>query len=222
MKKSVFARALVAGVLLLSLPTAAYAAEGDDDDYTPGVGDSFTLVGSEVAGVCEDDVPWIDYSVVLTDPDNQVTERTASLVMSNGSQSATFVLGELGDDGTLSGRMLWPGASVAADGTPTGWPGWAFVDGQWVETDGNYAWTRGDISAVIHVNPQVSVSLSYPPGNPYCTAGPEVTGEPAGVGSEVELAATGGDFNALPFVLGGGAVLLVGAGLLVYSRRRAH
>ncbi|RZI93743.1 MAG: LPXTG cell wall anchor domain-containing protein, partial [Microbacterium sp.] len=42
----------------------------------------------------------------------------------------------------------------------------------------------------------------------------------ADVGSEVELAATGGDFNALPFVLGGGAVLLTGAGLMVFARRR--
>lgn len=219
MKKSVFARALIAGVLLLSLPTAAHAAD-ESDDYTPGVGDSYTLVGSEVAGICENDVPWITYSVVLTDPENQVTDRTASLVLSNGSQSATFTLGDLGDDGTLSGRMLWPGASVGSDGTPTGWPGWAFVDGAWVETDGNYAWTRGSISAQIVVNPEVSVSLRYPPSDPYCHAGPEITGEPADVGSEVELAATGGDFNALPFVLGGGAVLLTGAGLMVFARRR--
>lgn len=220
MKKSVFARALVAGILLLSLPTAAQAANGDEDDYTPGVDDSFTLVGSEVVGVCEGDVPWIDYSVVLTDPENLVTSRTAKLVLSNGSQSETFVLGELGADGTLSGRMLWPGASVAADGSPTGWPGWAFVDGRWVETNDNYAWTRGTISAEIQVNPQVAVSLSYPPSNPYCHAGPDITGEPADVGSEVELAVTGSDFNALPFVLGGGAVLLIGAGLLVAGRRR--
>ncbi len=221
MKKSVFARALVAGILLLSLPTAAQAAT-EDDDYTPGVDGSYTLVGSEVVGVCENDVPWIDYSVVLTDPENRVTSRTAKLVLSNGSQSATFVLGELGADGTLSGRMLWPGASIASDGSPTGWPGWAFVDGQWVETDTNYAWTRGPISAEIRVNPQVAVSLTYPPSSPYCHTGPQITGQPAGVDSEAALAATGSDFNALPFVLGGGVILLVGAGLLVYSRRRAH
>jgi len=221
MKKSVFARAVIAGILLLSLPTAAHAAV-DEDDYTPGVDDSFTLVGSEVVGVCENDVPWIDYSVFLTDPENRVTSRTATLTLTNGSQTASFVLGDLGDDGTLTGRMLWPGASVASDGTPTGWPGWASVDGQWVETDANFAWTRGTITAVIAVNPEVSTTISYPPSSPYCHAGPDITGIPAAVDSEFELAATGSDFNALPFVFGGGAVLLVGAGLLVYGRRRAH
>lgn len=220
MKKSVFARALVAGVLLLSLPTAAHAAT-EDDGYTPGVDDSVTLAGSEAVAVCDNDVPWIEYSVVLTDENNTSTGHTARLVLSNGSQSTTITLGALDDDGTLSGRILWPGASIAADGTPTGWPGWAYVDGAWVETNDNFAWTRGDISASIVVNPEMPVALSYPPSNPYCTAGPSITGEPAAVGDEVVLAETGSTFNALPFVLGGGAVLLVGAGLFAFSRRRS-
>lgn len=219
MKKSVFARALIAGILLLSLPTAAHAAT-EDDGYTPGVDGSFTLAGSEVAGVCENDVPWIEYSVVLTDTNNKATSHTARLVLSNGSQSTTIQLGALDADGTLEGRILWPGASIAADGSPTGWPGWAFVDGAWVETTDNFAWTRGDISAKVVVNPEVAVALSYPPSNPYCSARPPVTGETADVGDEVVLAVTGGDFDALPFVVGGGAVLLVGAGLLAFSRRR--
>lgn len=220
MKKSVFARALVAGLLLASLPAAAQAAT--DDDYTSGVDETATLAGSQVAGVCDNDVPWIDYSVVLTDPDGDSTSHSATLVLSNGSKSTTIALGTLGDDGTLSGRVLWPGASVGSDGSPTGWPGWAFVDGSWVETDSNFAWTRGDISARIDVNPSLDVALSYPPSNPYCSARPAVTGDPADVGDEVELAETGSTFDALPFLFGGGAVLLVGAGLFVYSRRRAH
>ncbi len=221
MKKSVFAHALVAGVLLLSLPTAAQAAT-EDDGYTPGVDDSMTLAGSEVAGVCDNDVPWIEYSVFLTDSNNESAGQTARLVLSNGSQSKTITLGTLGDDGTLEGRILWPGASIAADGSPTGWPGWAFVDGAWVETDDNYAWTRGDISATIEVNPELDVALSYPPSNPYCSTRPPVTGEAADVGGDSALPDTGGTFDALPFVFGGAAVLLAGAGLLVYSRRRAH
>lgn len=180
-KKSVFARALVAGALLAAMPMAAHAADGD---YTPGVGGSATLVGSELSGTCNGTVPTIAYSVVLTDPDNQVTERDAHLVLSNGSQSTTLALGTLGDDGKLSGSVAWPDAE----------------------------WTHRDISATVVVNPEVSVALSYP--------GDCVTGSPAGVGDEVTLAVTGGEFDALPFVLGGAAVLAAGAGLLVVSRRR--
>lgn len=220
MKKSVFARAIIAGVLLLSLPTAAHAAT-EDDGYTPGVDGSFTLAGSEVAGVCDGDVPWIDYSVTLTDTDNQVTSHTARLVLSNGSQSTTVQLGTLDADGKLSGRILWPGASIAADGTPTGYPGWAFVDGAWVETTDNFAWTRGDIDAKVVVNPEVEVALSYPPSNPGCSTSPaNVTGEPAGVDSESTLAVTGSNFDATPYVIGGSAVVLAGAALFAFSRRR--
>ena len=182
MKKSVFARAIVAGALLAAMPVAAHAAEGD---YTPGVGGSATLVGSDVSGFCDGATPSIAYSVVLTDPDNQITERDAHLVLSNGSESTTITLGTLGDDGKLAGSIAWP----------------------------TEEWTHGDVSATVVVNPEVSVPLSYPSD---C----DVTGTASG--GEGALAVTGSDFAALPFVVGGGAVLLAGAGLLVYSRRRAH
>lgn len=216
MKKSVFARAVIAGVLLLSLPTAAHAASGDD--YTPGVDESYTLAGSTVAAVCENNVPWITYSVVMTDPKNEATTNSASLVLSNGSKSTTLALGQLDSNGKLSGSVLWPGASVDGSGDAAGWPGWKNVDGSWTETSGNFAWTRGNISATVVVNPQLSVALSYPTSGVGCAP---VTGEAAGVGDDVTLAVTGGDFEALPWLAGGAAILLVGAGLLAYSRRRA-
>ena len=53
--------------------------------------------------------------------------RTVRLVLTNGSKTDRVALGELVDE-RLSGRVLWPGASVDAAGQPTGWPGWAFVD----------------------------------------------------------------------------------------------
>lgn len=216
MKKTVFACALAAGLLLLSAPAGAYAAT-EDDGYGPGVDDELTLAGSEVSAYCEDDVPWIEYSVVLTDPAGISTGDSARIVMTGSGQSTTIELGELGEDGTLSGRVLWPGASIAADGTPTGWPGWAFVDGEWVETDDNFAWTRGSISTVVEVNPEIPVAISYPPSSPYCTAGPGFDGDVAGE----ELPSTGSTFDALPLVVGGGLVVVAGAALFAYSRRRA-
>ncbi|WP_141894473.1 cell wall protein [Microbacterium kyungheense] len=188
-----------------------------DDGYTPNQHQAPTLAGSTAVGECDGDVPWISYSVELTDPDNQSTGHTARLVITNGTESETIVLGEL-VNGTLSGRVLWPGASVDENGNPTGWPGWAFVNGEWVETDGNFRWTRGDISATIEVNPEVAVPLSYPPSTPQCATNPHNPGEPATAG----LPATGLSASTLPIAVTGGALAVLGVVLLFVMRRRGR
>ncbi len=184
-----------------------------------------SLAGTLAAGVCEADAPWITYDVVLTDPDNQSTGTAATLVLSDGTNTERIELGELDDDGTLEGRTLWPGASVDDDGNATGWPGWEFVDGAWVETDGNFAWTRELTSAVIEVNPNTTVALVYPPATPNCVAGPPTGpgGEPgdgdgntpsAGAG----LAATG--FAGTSMAIVAGVIVIAGIAFLVIARLR--
>lgn len=199
----------LAAILALGASTAAHAA----DDYPPPPPGTATLAGSSVVAECERDVPWIRFHIVLNDPDGQVTSSDARLVLSGGGQSTEIALGTL-VGGELSGRVLWPGASVDNGGTATGWPGWAFEEGQWVETSGNYAWTRGTISAVVHVNPELSVPLSYPPATAAC-ADPVET---VGVVAAATLPATGG---TVPVVIGGvGAALLALGGLAIILRRR--
>ena len=134
-----------------------------------------TLAGSFATGTCVADSPWITFDVKLDDPDQQSTGNTTSLVMTDGTNTHTVELGELKADGTLTGKKLWPGASVDADGNANGWPGWALVDGKWVETDGNFAWTRGAITAKLVVNPEVPVTISYPEATPSCATGPTTT-----------------------------------------------
>lgn len=225
MRKSVLSAFALAAMLCLT-PTAAMAAapaandSGSDGGYTPNEPTEPTLAGSLAVGECNGDVPWIKYSVTLTDPDDQATSNTARLVLSDGSNSTTIVLGDL-VDGQLTGRALWPGASVDAAGNPTGWPGWAFVDGKWVETDGNFAWTRGAITATIEVNPELAVPLSYPPATPECAAVPplisdESPGNPETAGL---LPATGLGASMLPIGLVGG-LLAIGGVTLVAIRRR--
>lgn len=138
------------------------------------------LTGSTATGECLADAPWIFYDVAMTDPDGISTGNSARIVLTDGTETATIELGELSADGILNGKVLWPGASVAEDGvTPTGWPGWAqAADGTWVETASNYAWTRGDITATLEVNPEVSIDLAYPPATPDCASAPPVTETP--------------------------------------------
>lgn len=208
----------VAAIIAVSAPVAASAAE--EDPYTPDDPTAPTLAGSVAVGECIADVPYIFYDVSLTDPDDQSTSHDASLVLSGGGNTVTIPLGTLVDN-QLSGSVLWPGASVDGAGNPTGWPGWAFVDGEWVETDGNFAWTRGSISAVIQVNPEVSVPLSYPPATPNCAAEPPTALSPESPtdASDQALAATGG---SLPYVAGGVGVALLGLGAAaVFYRRRS-
>ncbi|QEO09091.1 hypothetical protein [Protaetiibacter larvae] len=165
-----------------------------------------TLTGG-VAAVCENDVPMILYWVTLTDPDHQSTGNTATLSLSRGADSYSFpALGTIVDGQTLSGSLMWVGASAAdvdGDGVAegTGWPGWEFVDGAWQETPGNYGWTRDGVTATISVNPHVSVELQYPPGNPECVPGPrEVTPTLSSVNPDC-AANVGGSFT-LPEIEG--------------------
>jgi len=222
--------ACVIAAMLCAVPTAASAAvSGGDlasvhteegDGYTPVQHAAPTLAGSTAVGECDGDVPWISYSVELTDPDNQSTGHTARLVLTDGTESATIELGDL-VDGKLDGRVLWPGASVDEDGNPTGWPGWAFVNGEWVETDGNFAWTRGNISAKIEVNPEVAVPLSYPPSTPECATEPQNPGEPhPSTPATAGLPATGLSASMLPIAVTGGVLAALGIVVLFIVMRR--
>ncbi|GAA2014353.1 LPXTG cell wall anchor domain-containing protein [Microbacterium ulmi] len=221
MRKSLAAIS-AAMLILLAAPAAASAAPvpnaaevqpepvQTDDGYTPTEPRTPTLAGSTAVGECEHDVPWIHFSVTLVDPDSISTGHTARLVLSDGTHSTTVELGEL-QDNHLEGSVLWPGASVDSRGVADGWPGWEFVGGQWVETDGNFRWTRGAITASIQVNPELAVALSYPPTTPLCATDPRGGSLPA----------TGVSAAVVPLGIAGGVIVVLGV-VLVAVRRRAR
>jgi LPXTG-motif cell wall-anchored protein len=172
--------------------TAVVRAEAIAPDYglEPDAQSEFTFVFTEpgpcadptfdgrtvTAAECDNDTPWIDFTVVVNDPDGQLTNRTATLTFvhpTDPAQNHVVELGDLGTGNVLEGRILWPGASVdPVTGEPTGWPGWAFADGQWVETTGNFAWTRSLTEVTLTVNPEMQIAIAYPPATPECVAGP--------------------------------------------------
>ncbi|MFN4002541.1 hypothetical protein [Microcella sp.] len=130
------------------------------------------------ASQCDNDTPWINYSVVVNDPDGQLSNTTASITFvhpTDATKNHTVVLGEVTPGEALQGRVLWPGASVdPITNEPTGWPGWAFVDGEWVETadDVNFRWTRALTEVTLSVNPSMQIAIAYPPASDDCAAGP--------------------------------------------------
>jgi len=216
-KRSIGAVVAVTALLMLAAPPAASAditgatarvVSADGTDYVPDPPEEPSLAGSWAEAVCLRAAPWINFDVTLTDPDGQATSNTAALVISDGAHRVSLQLGTL-SSGRLSGSALWPGASVDGQGVGDGWPGWVYEEGEWLETSGNFAWTRGDIRAWIRVNPELAVPLSYPDESAECAG-------PAGV---VSLAATGGT-SAFVAPLTGIAAGAVVAGIVIVAVRR--
>jgi len=207
MRRTLAAAALTLAAVALTSGTA-FAA----DDYTPDTPPTDTIAGSTATATCVDGVPWIDYSITLTDPDGEAKSHTAYLRLSKGGESVDLKLGELVDD-KLSGSIVWPGA--AADGSA--YPGWTKSGGAWTETSGNFAWTRGDIKAVIHVNPAVTVPLSYPATTSGCANPTAISAEDPGSNGSA-LATTGGTVSLVAAGVGVGA-LGIGLGLTLRRRR---
>ncbi|MET0975193.1 MAG: cell wall protein [Leifsonia sp.] len=188
------------------------------EDYPPPPPPTtLSLAGSAVTGVCNGDVPYIVYDINLVDPGNIATSHTAYLTLSGSGQSTKILLGEI-VNGKLSGSVLWPGASVGPDGEPTGWPGWMQVGGTWVQTTGNFGWTRSISSALITVNPEVVVALSYPPASPSCVTSPPNT-TTASSGSS-GLASTGVSQLLVPIGFAAFGAILLGAAVFLLLRRR--
>ena len=212
--------ALFLAATIVLVPTASHAV-----DYVPTpLSVEPSIAGSAATGECVSNVPYISFDVILTDPDHKATSHTAYLTLSGGGHSEKFLLGEI-VNGTLSGSMLWPGASVGAGGEPTGWPGWTQVGGTWVQTDGNYGWTRNISSALISVNPSTVVALSYPSASPNCVTPPPGSDPTAPGGatttsssSNTDLASTGVSAALLP--IGIGSIMVILAGLSIFLLRR--
>jgi len=154
---------------------------------------------------CETDIPWINVEFEVVDPDGQLTPGQARVQFEEltlGLTEEALVIDLVRWDETLEqwvsvpsnivteaglyqGRALWPGASVDAEGNPTGWPGWEFdaVDG-WVPTDytDNAAWTRSvgvdgadPIEIRVAINPSAVIEdpfFTYPPATDDCSTDP--------------------------------------------------
>lgn len=203
--------------------------EKPDEPEVPEEPAEPTLEGSIVSTDCVADAPWITYDVRLTPADAELDDRTAELVLTDGTRTETITLGELGEDGTLTGRTLWPGAEVAEDGvTPIAWPGWERLDdGTWVETDENFAWTREGVTATLVVNPDLAVeNFAYPPPTSACANPPQDTetpGTPAPVEpvdqpvTPQEPGDTPSDEAPAPSAAGDDALPQTGSDVLVYA-----
>ncbi len=217
-KKSL-AAAVIAAFIAVA-PATAYAAEPTPaPTYAPGQQSAPSLTAT-ASSACVDGRPMLTVRVDLVDPDGDVATTAVSMTMNGSGNAYDFgTLGDVDENGQFTTTVAWPGSS---DG---GWPGYELVDGVWVNTGGNLAWTRGDVSLLVEVNPETTTPVAYPAEDPACTPGapgtPGTTGNPSTTGtSSSPLAVTGSDFDATPLLFGAGGLIVIGGLALLVVRRR--
>ncbi|MBD3942560.1 hypothetical protein IF188_12715 [Microbacterium sp. NEAU-LLC] len=126
------------------------------------------LVPGDIEATCVGDVPYLSYDVAL--PEGfEAGENPVTITFLNPDGADYVVTGK-----PLSGKILWPGAS---DGEPKMWPGWDLVDGEYVQTEGNFAWTRDKTTVRFDVNPTYSTVVVYPQASADCANPPVGSGE---------------------------------------------
>ncbi len=115
--------------------------------------------------ICVNDVPYIDYVVTAL---NFTPTNGVSIVWSDSSNNAITTM----NNQPLSGRILWPGAVVDGNGKGIDWPGWVFENNKWVQGADGFEKLRPTANLTFSLNPSETITVNYPPSDPYCTARP--------------------------------------------------
>lgn len=171
------------------------------------------LVPGDIDSVCVGDVPYLGYAVTLPEGFEADSETPVTITFVNPDGEDYVV-----ENQPLSGELLWPGASATA---PKMWPGWELVNGEYVQTDGNFAWTRAGVTVRFEVNPSYSTEVQYPEASAECANPPVGGGTPASTDTEA-LAVTGGGVSPIVVAAGGAALFAGIAVVAIAAYRRRH
>ncbi|MCV2483288.1 gliding motility-associated C-terminal domain-containing protein, partial [Flavobacterium sp. SH_e] len=115
--------------------------------------------------ICVNDVPYIDYVVT---PTNFTPVDGVTIAWADNDNNVITTMTDL----PLSGRVLWPGAIVDENGKGIDWPGWIFENNKWIEGADGFEKLRPTANLTISLNPSQTITVNYPPADPYCTARP--------------------------------------------------
>jgi uncharacterized repeat protein (TIGR01451 family) len=151
---------------------------GDHDQVVTPV----KWLDATVTSLCLKDAPYLDYSV-----DARNVDLTGKSMKVEWLDAANTVIHTdtvtIDGPGLITGRLLWPGATVAADGTGTGWPGWRAAGPGETPTWENllldptlpsYGLRSGG-QVRLSINPTTTLSIDYPPATASCA---EASGDP--------------------------------------------
>jgi LPXTG-motif cell wall-anchored protein len=166
------AATLVPGVALAQTPDPTPGDDPATDDNGGYVTTTTVATSLDVSGFspeCVRDAPFVSYSIrpIGFTPD----PPSATLVI----RAANGTLVDTREVSSLSGRFIWPGASVDAAGNATDWPGWQrAADGvSWIP-DPSDAFLRNGLTIGVTVNGSTATAtVSYPPDSSVCAGPPE-------------------------------------------------
>jgi len=218
---------LVAVAAAFLFPQALAAADSQIDtpttiDYVPT-----TSIGAQSLDVsafspqCVGEAPYVSYAIK---PIGFTSSGPATLTFydMNGNFVEKIVVP------TLSGQVVYPGASVDANGNATDWPGWTQApNGSWIPDDSD-ADLREGVTVKVEVNPTATAAVSYPPATSSCFGPPNGTTpttticvEPRATGGDpaCTLPRTGSDSVGRMMAIGAIA-LAAGAAFALVARRR--
>jgi gliding motility-associated-like protein/uncharacterized repeat protein (TIGR01451 family) len=134
------------------------------------------VITLEATSVCDNDTPYLSYTITLEnftiDPDVVTIEwkDLNGVVIQTDTDTPTSSI--ISGQEILTGRILWAGAEVDANGNPTDWPGWYFENGQWIQGDDGFQDLRPTATVTISVNPTITEVVDYPPSSPFCITSP--------------------------------------------------
>lgn len=161
----------------------------DVTSTTPVVtGDHDTVVtpvkwlDANVTPLCLKDAPYLDYSVDARNVDLTGKSMTVEWLDAANTVIHTDTV-VIDGPGLITGRLLWPGATVAADGTGTGWPGWRAAGPGETPTWENLLLDptlptyglRSGAKVRLSINPTTTLDIDYPPATASCA---EASGDP--------------------------------------------
>lgn len=115
--------------------------------------------------ICVNDVPYLDYVVT---PGNFTPVNGVTIAWADPANNVVTTMTDL----PLSGRVLWPGAVVDQAGHGIDWPGWVFQNNKWIQAPDGFEGLRPKANVTLSVNPSQTITVDYPPADPFCTARP--------------------------------------------------
>jgi uncharacterized repeat protein (TIGR01451 family) len=125
--------------------------------------------------ICVQNAPYLNYTVDAHNV-NLVGKTMSVEWLTSGGTAVHTDTRPLTANGLITGTLLWPGASVDANGNGIGWPGWRAVTPgetpQWENlildpTLPEYG-LRSGAEVRISINPTTTVAVTYPPSTPSC------------------------------------------------------